>query len=171
MRILPFQYVVRSLEVMTPNPTFNRTPQKRAALTFTLGCHKNTCFFNCHIYKFVGCVGINISSGSSTTSREVTKQQIELPLSPNPWDGIQHPTDGKVTVKSEKEWCGITIWALLPIPLMLPVCKSEVSFTSNIPIKVESTHPNSIFYGCGIFMPILGMDGGPRGFCQKRLWR
>jgi hypothetical protein len=44
--------------------------------------------------------------------------------------------------KTTREWCGITLWALiLPIPLMLPVCK-----------MYKDQKFNSDFYACGPLM-------------------
>lgn len=120
--------------------------------------------------NFAGCVGINVPTAPKTLSYNVTK---ETSSPPKLWDGVSHPADGKVTVRSKREWCGYTVWVLIPIPLWLPICKAhtDVTFENNEAIKVESFDPNSTLYACGPFMPFLGMSGTHVGFCGSASYK
>ena len=59
--------------------------------------------------------------------------------------------------ETEREWCGMTLWVGLPLPLKLPVCQSRP--------------PPSYLYACGPFMflgPIMHSYEG-NFFCGKFL--
>ncbi|MBK2267825.1 hypothetical protein [Francisella philomiragia] len=91
-------------------------------------------------------------------------------------DKIEHPKNGAVEVYSERQWCGITIMAIIvPIPLWLPLCKSKqtVIYEDNKPKEEVSTYPNSKLYACG---PGIWIGTGenitkPQEFCSSMLWR
>lgn len=110
-----------------------------------------------------GCVGIN----APTTKVLSYNIENEKDSSASAWNKMPHPVNGKITTKSTREWCGPTVWALIPIPLWLPVCKSytDVTFKNNVAVKVERSSPNSKLYACGPFMPFLGVSGTSVGYC------
>ena len=110
-----------------------------------------------------GCVGINVPT-TKVLSYNIGNEKNS---SASAWNKIPHPVDGKITTKSTREWCGYTVWALIPIPLWLPVCKAhtDVTFINNEAVKVERSYPNSKLYACGPFMPFLGVSGTPVGYC------
>ena len=60
--------------------------------------------------------------------------------------------DGTVTLESERRWCGLTVWAVLPVPLKLPVCSEyvEVDFADDKPVtRREGWVGPTLFVGCG----------------------
>lgn len=68
------------------------------------------------------------------------------------WSKRDHPENGKVTLEAERKWCGVTVWAIVPIPLKLPICKNyiDVYFENNEPTtRSEGWVSLGNFYGCG----------------------
>lgn len=120
-----------------------------------------------------GCVGVGVTTGNNKYSENINDVNIKKYSNPKPWDGVNHIPDETVTVKSEFEWCGITIMAIIiPIPLWLPVCKSytDVTFVNNQPSTITIVRPNHILYACGpgVWLGTGFMHGydGPQ-FCAK----
>ncbi|POA50402.1 hypothetical protein C1893_02325 [Pseudomonas sp. MPR-ANC1] len=71
------------------------------------------------ILMLTGCVGASVST-----------------LGPLP-----HSEQQTVAAETPREWCGITLWAVVPIPLKLPVCKLQ-----------SGQHMSNPLYACGPFM-------------------
>lgn len=91
------------------------------------------------IINLTGCVGISLY--------KTEEENIENKQSIN----NNHPINGSLILNKRIDWCGIVLWPILPIPFLLPVCKSydEENYVNNI--RVESTHVfvKENFYGCG----------------------
>ncbi|PRA28383.1 hypothetical protein [Pseudomonas poae] len=90
------------------------------------------------IFCMTGCVGVHVSLPDKKNERIADHQK-----SPDE--------------KSEREWCGMTLWVGLPLPLQLPVCQSRP--------------PPSYLYACGPFMflgPIMHSYKG-NALCGKFL--
>lgn len=90
-----------------------------------------------------------------------------------PWHTESHPENGTKKLISHTAWCGITLWALIPIPLKLPVCENymEATYVNNEPtsVTVHLKKGNSI-YACGPFMWVaMGLMHGYEGnfLCGK----
>ena len=97
-----------------------------------------------------GCVGIHTETQKSKTSQatDIFYENGTKKL----WSQSEHPKNGSVTLESEQKWCGATLWAIIPIPLKLPVCKkyTTVSFENNEPATRNEGWVNTgSFYGCG----------------------
>jgi hypothetical protein len=121
-----------------------------------------------------GCAGFWVSgnatgeaielSGNNATQSGVTYFGIESAKD-------NHPQNGSKIYNERTEWCGLTIWAIIPIPLLLPVCKSyeEVTFTNGEPTKRVSHYVKGSGLLCGPFVLIpTGMDGGTSSFCSTK---
>lgn len=82
--------------------------------------------------------------------------------------------DGSETyiINDDYEWCGVTIWAVLPIPLKLPVCRNHAEATFKEGKIVSGVHQGGIItkgFWCSPVMPIVNFFGPnePVGFCEK----
>ena len=116
-------------------------PMKKR-LTATLAC----CLIS-------GCAGVSVSRGAERVEQPLANQ-LSLSLKNGNtllWSQTPHPTDGKLIVESETNWCGLTVWAIIPIPMLLPVCKSytEVTFSKNLPTTQTRYEQQTFFAICG----------------------
>ncbi|PWB32787.1 hypothetical protein DCO47_15925 [Pseudomonas sp. NDM] len=111
-----------------------------------------------------GCVGAIVALPEKTTIRtDQYKALTARSLTP----AITRTAQSTPT----REWCGITVWALIiPVPLNLPVCASysEQSFGSDesgneiVLLYSKQTVP-SPFYACGPFMMLGPLVHGYQG--------
>ncbi|MGG7675770.1 hypothetical protein [Pseudomonas sp. WC2] len=103
-----------------------------------------------------GCVGAIVALPEKTTLR--TDEQKALSAR-----SITANITRNVRSTPTREWCGITVWALvIPVPLMLPVCTSyseqsfgEDEFGDEVVLLNSKRKVASPFYACGPLM-ILG---------------
>jgi len=69
----------------------------------------------------------------------------------------------------ESRWCGRTIWAIFPIPLWRPDCRSytELTFENGRPISAREQFIEGSGFICGPFVPWMGITNEPLpdGFC------
>ena len=92
------------------------------------------------IVNLSGCVGAYFSKSNLSEKHEIKNDGMEyfnIERAKN-----DHPINGAQTYNNEIEWCGLTIWAIIPIPLLLPVCSSytEVTFLNGKPVlKQQNT--------------------------------
>ena len=115
-----------------------------------------------------GCVGFDTRTQGSRTSPAPDKYSIDQ--KDYFWSQTEHPADGEVVLNSERKWCGLTLWAVLPIPLMLPVCKQHktVTFKDNKPATLtEGWIELGLFAGCGpgVWLGTAIMHGREASFC------
>jgi len=105
--------------------------------------------------SLTACVGVGVSLPEKTTLKtDAYRAQSYRSTSP------QITRTAKST--PVREWCGVTIWALVPVPLKLPVCASysEQSFGKDefgneiVLLDTEQNVPSPL-YACGPFM-VLG---------------
>ncbi|MGE8359478.1 hypothetical protein [Pseudomonas sp.] len=97
-----------------------------------------------------GCVGIHTDAQQSKTSKAPDIYYTNGVK--HRWSESDHPVNGDITLNSERKWCGATLWAIVPIPLKLPVCKeyAKVNFQNNEPTTLDEGWVTSgRFYGCG----------------------
>ena len=85
-----------------------------------------------------GCVGVQVSLPDEKDERIVDRQSSS-------------------EEKPERQWCGMTVWVGLPLPLQLPVCQSRPA--------------PSYLYACGPFMFLAPIMQSYRGnaLCGKFL--
>jgi hypothetical protein len=111
-----------------------------------------------------GCVGAIVSLPEKTTVKtDAYKAQSYRSITPQ--------ISRTVTSTPTREWCGITVWALIiPVPLKLPVCTSyfEQSFGKdefgNEAVLLDSQQKvPSPFYACGPFMMLGPIVHGYQG--------
>lgn len=121
-----------------------------------------------------GCVGVWVS-GNATGEANVLSNN-NAGNSGLTYFGIEsaknnHPENGTQIYNEQNEWCGLTIWAVIPIPLLLPVCKSyeQVTFSNGEPTIRVSHYVKGSGVLCGPFVLIpTAMDGGTSSFCSTK---
>ena len=57
----------------------------------------------------------------------------------------------------KKRWCGRTIWAIFPIPLLSPSCRTytELTFENGEPVSAREQYLENTGHICGPFVPML----------------
>lgn len=105
---------------------------------------KITLAISASLFMLSGCYGYTAIGGHT----ERTKQAS--PSSQEDFGAKAHPENGTVITESERRWCGLTIWAVIPVPLMLPVCKSytEATFANNKLVSYREVSVNEHWYVC-----------------------
>ncbi|MFI8397340.1 hypothetical protein ACIGEI_14070 [Pseudomonas sp. NPDC078863] len=106
--------------------------------------------------QLCGCVGAIVALPEKTTHRTDEYKVLSA-------RSIPPAVTRTVQSTPQREWCGITVWALIiPVPLKLPVCSSysEQSFGrdgsgNEIALLYSKQTVPSPFYACGPFM-VLG---------------
>jgi len=119
-------------------------------------------------FNLSGCAGYWLSHSATTTTDASNHTMI---LSGLQGSTQHHPENGSAIYDREARWCGLTLWAVVPIPLMLPVCHSysEVTFSNDKPIKRVDHYVGGSGYLCGPFVLIpTGMDNGTSHFCSGK---
>lgn len=119
-----------------------------------------------------GCVGYSYSRNSDIKISSVSpnyhdyygyhKKPLRIADKLNP-DGSE-----VYVMRDNTRWCGLTIWAIAPIPLWLPACheKTEVTYKNNKPSTIANQSQVISIALCGPFIPIMGIDGRSKGFCR-----
>lgn len=119
-----------------------------------------------------GCMGIYVSKNGEIVESNSDFSRTDLSVRERPPSRVADKinTDGSETyvTNHEQRWCGLTLWAVIPIPLWLPLCKvhTEVTYKDGKAIHVASQWPTGSGFLCGPFVPIMGIDGGSKGFCR-----
>ena len=124
------------------------------------------------IINITGCVGFIYSSNSDiAVGKSLDPVESRYLKKPNTIADQINPDGSEMyVVKDELKWCGLTIWAIIPIPLWLPVCRThtEVTYRHGKPIQVAHQSPTTSEALCGPFVPLLGIGGRPTGFCHLK---
>jgi hypothetical protein len=138
--------------------------------------------FSITVILLSGCVGVslqesdrvfNVNPENSFELRPGGGHSGGLKGDHKPWYTEKHPVNGTKKLISHTAWCGITLWALIPIPLKLPVCEHymEATYVDNEPTSITVNLTNNYsFYACGPFMWIsMGLVHGYEGnfLCGK----
>lgn len=115
-----------------------------------------------------GCVGLQTNTQQSETTPATDGYRIDG--TQHLWSQSEHPANGTLTLKSERKWCGAVLWAIIPLPLMLPVCKDyeQVNFANGQPTTQEKGWVDfSSFHGCGpgVWLATGIMNGRTASFC------
>jgi hypothetical protein len=120
-----------------------------------------------------GCVGVYFSKNGDvvTSDTDFSRTNLSVRSNPPPRVADKINTDGSemYVTDHERKWCGLTIWAIIPIPLWLPLCHvhTEVTYKHGKAIHMASQWPTGSGFLCGPFVPIMGIDGGSQGFCRS----
>lgn len=123
-------------------------------------------------FNLSGCVGFTFSKNGDVVVSEQDFSRVNFKNQSNPpariSDKINSDGSEMYVVQNEREWCGLTIWAIIPIPLWLPLChvRTEVTYKNGSPTKMSSQWPKTLGGLCGPFVPIFGIGGGSQGFCR-----
>ncbi len=108
-----------------------------------------------NLYGIYGCAGFWLSRNSAVAVKDLPKTDIEY------FDITEarrnHPVNGSQIYNDKREWCGLTVWAGIPIPLWLPVCHSytKVTFADGQPIKRVDQHLEGGGFLCGPFVYMI----------------
>lgn len=105
---------------------------------------KRTLAIFASLFLLSGCVGYTAIGGHTERTKKAT------PSSEEEFGAKTHPENGSVITESERRWCGLTLWAVIPVPLMLPVCKSytEATFANNKLVSYREVSVNQRWYIC-----------------------
>ena len=123
--------------------------------------------------NLTGCVGFNYSGNGKTyvSDSNFSSVPFNYKTSPPARDPDRKNPDGSemFIVEHEWKWCGLTVWAIIPLPLWLPVCSNhlEATYMNGKITLVASQQPTFTGYWCGPLVPIMGIGGGSGGFCSK----
>ncbi|WP_426204720.1 hypothetical protein [Pseudomonas sp. TWP3-1] len=115
-------------------------------------------------FSLTACVGVGLSFPEKITLKtDAYKAQSSRSITPQ----ISRSSRSTPT----REWCGITVWALIvPVPLKLPVCESyyEQSFGNDqfgreaVLLNTQQKVPSPL-YACGPFMVLAPIFHGYEG--------
>jgi hypothetical protein len=137
-----------------------------------------------------GCVGYYQSKSSAPVDKDLTLALLVVPEAErNQWaekevkffnderalseaylEKRKHIEDKEIKIYNDKvSWCGRTIWALLPIPLWSPACRTytEITLVNGLPVSAREQYLQGRGYLCGPFVPFLSISKEPLpdGFC------
>jgi len=64
----------------------------------------------------------------------------------------------------QTRWCGRTVWAIFPIPLLTKSCRTytELTFENGEPVSAHEQYLETSQHICGPFIPLLKVS---QGFC------
>jgi hypothetical protein len=116
-----------------------------------------------------GCAGVAFSRNGPVSHEE---SRIALGYGdklPEREPDRTNPDGSKTYVTADEwRWCGLTIWAVIPVPLWLPVCRDhgEVTYMNGVRVDQTTQWLRTDYALCGPFMPLMGIDGRPHGFCR-----
>jgi hypothetical protein len=136
----------------------------------------NLVFILMLLVNLSGCMGITFSrNGHVVVNTDYSPvENFKDRESPPARKSDKVNPDGSETfrVYDGTKWCGLTIWAILPIPLWLPVCDAytEVTYKDGKPVNVATQwlHTSGLLCGPLILVP-TGMDGGSSSLCTTRI--
>lgn len=120
-----------------------------------------------------GCAGIWFSRNATGKEIAIKHEEGRQPFIFLPGTSEKerqdHPDNGTKIFSSELRLCGITIWAVLPIPLLLPICRSytEVTYADGKPTKRVDHYVKGSGLLCGPFVLIAtAFNGGTPTICS-----
>lgn len=107
-----------------------------------------------------GCVGVSFSrNGDVVSNADISPVDLRYRSHPpNKAPERENPDGSKTYVlQDETKWCGLTVFAIIPVPLMLPLCqaRTEVTYRNGQPTFVEHQWPKSSGAICSLF-PLFG---------------
>ena len=125
------------------------------------------------VINLSGCVGFTFSRNGDVVVSDTDLSKVNLLNRKTPPARIADKkySDGSemFVVEHERKWCGLTIFAIIPIPLWLPLCQvhTEVTYKDGKPIQMTSQWPKTSGGACGPLLPWAGgIGGGSTSFCQ-----
>lgn len=155
-----------------------------------LGALKKTLMLALVGMSLSGCVGYYQTNSSVPVDRDLTLALLVVPeaernqwaetevkfynderaLTPEYLEKQKHIEDKEIKVYNDKvSWCGRTIWALLPIPLWSPACRTyvEITLVNGLPVSAQEQYLQGKGHLCGPFIPFLSVSKEPLpdGFC------
>lgn len=137
-----------------------------------------------------GCVGYYRSKSTELAEQELSKAVLVVPVNERrlwkrteprfvnnelapfllPEDQRKDPAGKEIKIYGDKTlWCGLTVWAIVPIPLWQPDCRTytELTFEYGLPISAREQSLEGAGFLCGPFVPLLGISKSPfpESFC------
>ena len=113
-----------------------------------------------------GCVGMQAVIPKSKLSKAPNMYYADGAW--KSWSDSGHPENGSITLDAERRWCGVTLWLIAPVPLIMPVCRSytKVEFEDNKPTKLIEGWTEHLFLGCGLGVWFFSqIANGEESFC------
>lgn len=134
---------------------------------------KRTVFILIFTASLSGCVGFSIHGNKDEVVSKTDFSRVhsfgDREGPPDRAPDKQYPDGTVMYVLSHKPaWCGAVIWAIIPVPLLLPICHdhTEMTYKDGKPIQMRSQWTGTTYgAACGPFMPLLGLSGSQVGFC------
>lgn len=120
--------------------------------------------------QLVACVGITsyapASRDHTLTSPEARQKADILSQYGKPNKKETTLEGGIWTYDRGLQWCGVTLWVLVPVPLGLPICTAndEIEFLKGQITIIHSHYIKKSGIKCGPFVNIFGF-GMTNGFC------
>jgi len=105
--------------------------------------------------------------------QKIVNDERAFPLGVKPVgqkDQKKDPAVKEVKIYNDKtKWCGRTIWAIFPIPLLTPSCRTytELTFENGEPISAREQYLENTGHICGPFVPMMEFSDAQlqEGFC------
>lgn len=146
----------------------SKTPIQQKKVSASHRHHMKNISLILAIISISGCVGIHTETQQSKVSKATDTYYLNN--TKQRWSQSEHPANGSVTLSSERKWCGATLWVIVPIPLMLPLCKNytKVAFENGEPtLRSEGWVSAGNFYGCGpgVWLGSSISNGQSASFC------
>jgi len=131
---------------------------------YQVAAMKRTLAIFASLFMLSGCFGYTAIGGHTERTRDSFPTYREASAAKT------HPENGTVITESERRWCGLTIWAVIPVPLMLPVCKSyaEATFANNKLVSYREVSVNEHWYVCEPLRYVASslFPTGKQGLCS-----
>jgi hypothetical protein len=130
---------------------------------------KNFIFILVLIFNLTGCVGYTYSKNGEVVYKPDFSPVANFKYRETPpdrkADKINPDGSESYFVYDETKWCGLTVFAIIPIPLWLPTCHAytEVIYKDGKPLNVATQWPHASGSLCGPLVPMIQMSSG---FCQ-----
>lgn len=127
---------------------------------------KNQIILYLLLVNLSGCIGFEFTKNGDVVSTDFSGLSSRSHTLAKAADKIN--SDGSETYVDmhETKWCGLTIWAIIPIPLWLPLCQWHIedTYKDGKLINRSSQWPATSAFLCGPFVPLTG-GGGSFNFC------
>jgi len=114
------------------------------------------------LINLTGCVGYTYSKDTDElTSKNLSPTDLQYQTKPKRNSDKTNPDGSEsYTLQDGRTWCGLTIWAIIPIPIWLPGCRDyiQVTYKGGSPIRIEQQTPLLSGRICGPFMPWVNFN-------------
>jgi len=107
--------------------------------------------------------------------RNLSTMERALPLGTMPIGQKDQKQDSiikEIKIYNDKtRWCGRTVWAIIPIPLLSRSCRTytELTFENGEPVSARERYLERTGHICSPFVPMMKISKAPlaEGFCRE----